>query len=181
MAYKNKKWTEFEVDYLKKFGTEVPIYSPSVFREYRGEIFTSYHSDVHPVNQILPSGLNLQTKFSKSYHNVLRGLHYDHKSWKLIQSLVGEIYLVVLDVRPESSNFGVWDSFVLSDTTRDQILIPPGFANGHYAITDCIFHYTYFYSGDYVDEYNQGTIKWNDTRFNIEWPNTQPILQMRDR
>lgn len=181
MSYKTRKWTNFEQSYLKAFGEEVSVYTPSVYHEYRGEIFTSYQSALHPASKIIPPGLHIHTKFSKSHKNVLRGLHYDHKSWKLIQAVVGEIYLVILDAREESKNYGKWESYMLSDKTRDQILVPPGFANGHYAVTDCMFHYTFFYDGDYVDESQQKVIKWYDTRFNIEWPTATPIVQGRDR
>jgi dTDP-4-dehydrorhamnose 3,5-epimerase len=91
------------------------------------------------------------------------------------------IYIVVLDVRAESSTYGLWESYIISEKTREQVLIPPGFANGHYALTDCMFHYTMFYTGEYIDETQQGVIKWNDSRFNIEWPTTTPTLQNRDR
>lgn len=181
MNYKNSKWNEFTLSYLNTFGEDVPIYSPSVYREYRGEIFTTYHSTDHPVTKLLPKNVATHNRFSKSYAGVLRGLHYDNKTYKLVQALVGEIYLVVLDVRDDSPTYGKWESYIISEKTRDQVLVPPGFANGHYALTDCVFHYSMFYEGSYVDENQQGVIKWNDTRFNIEWPTTQPILQKRDR
>jgi dTDP-4-dehydrorhamnose 3,5-epimerase-like enzyme len=38
-----------------------------------------------------------------------------------------------------------------------------------------------FYGGGYVDENKQGVIKWNDPKFNIEWPTVTPTLQQRDR
>jgi dTDP-4-dehydrorhamnose 3,5-epimerase len=129
----------------------------------------------------MPENVAVHSRFSKSHAGVLRGLHYDNKTWKLVQALVGDIYLVVLDVRPESNTFGKWESYIISEKTRDQVLVPPGFANGHYALTDCIFHYTLFYQGEYVDENSQGVIKWNDPQFNIEWPTPTPILQSRDR
>jgi dTDP-4-dehydrorhamnose 3,5-epimerase len=179
MNYKEKSWNHFDVSYLNTFGTEVPIYTPSVYREYRGEIFTTYHTTEHPVNNVLPNNCNVHSRFSKSYKNVLRGLHYDDKTYKLVQALVGDIYLIVLDYRPDSPTFTKWESYIISEKTRDQVLIPPGFANGHYALTDCIFHYSLFYQGDYVDENTQGVVKWNT--FDIEWPTTNPILQKRDR
>lgn len=179
MSYKDKSWNHFDTSYLKTFGTEVPVYSPSVYSEYRGEIFTTYHTTEHPVNKLLPNNCNIHSRFSKSYKNVLRGLHYDDKTYKLVQALVGDIYLVVLDYRPHSPTFTKWESYIISEKTRDQVLIPPGFANGHYALTDCIFHYSLFYQGDYVDENKQGVVKWNT--FDIEWPTTNPILQQRDR
>lgn len=181
MNYKNKNWKDFEISYLNTFETQVPVYSPSTYREFRGEIFTTYHSSIHPVTKILPDNLSIQNRFSKSYKGVLRGLHYDDKTWKLVQAIVGDIYLVVLDVRKNSTTFGKWESYIISEKTRDQVLVPPGFANGHYALSDCVFHYNLFYSGEYVDEQSQGVIKWNDARFNIEWPTENPVLQKRDR
>jgi len=181
MNYKNNSWDDVEVSYLKTFEQDVPVYTPSVYREFRGEIFTTYHSKTHPVNKLLPEDSVVHGRFSKSYKNVLRGLHYDDKTYKLVQALVGDIYLVVLDMRPTSDTFGRWESYVISEKTRDQVLVPPGFANGHYALTDCIFHYNLFYSGSYVDENSQSVIKWNDLKFNIEWPSNTPTLQQRDR
>lgn len=181
MTYKNKSWDQFDTSYLKTFEKEVPVYSPSVYHEYRGEIFTTYHSETHPVTSILPKSVNIHGRFSKSYRGVLRGLHYDSKTWKLVQAVVGDIYLVVLDVRKYSDTYGKWESYIISEKTRDQVLVPPGFANGHYALTDCMFHYNLFYEGDYVDEKAQGVVKWNDIKFNIEWPTDRPILQSRDR
>jgi dTDP-4-dehydrorhamnose 3,5-epimerase len=181
MNYKDSNWQTVDTAYLKTFGKEVPVYSPAVYREYRGEIFTTYHSVDHPANRLIPEHSRVHTRFSKSYTNVLRGLHYDDKTWKLVQALVGDIYLVVLDVRPDSDTFGKWESYIISEKTRDQVMVPPGFANGHYALTDCIFHYSLFYQGDYVNENNQGVIKWNDPAYNIEWPTKDPIIQGRDK
>ena len=45
----NNKWDEFQITPSKKFGYEVPTYTPSIYREYRGEIFTTFHSEEHPV------------------------------------------------------------------------------------------------------------------------------------
>jgi len=179
MNYKSASWNTFDTSYLTTFGAEVPVYTPSIYREYRGEIFTTYHNQHHPVNSLLPKDVAIHSRFSKSYKGVLRGLHYDNKTWKLVQALVGDIYLVVLDNRKESPTYNKWESYIISEKTRDQVLIPPGFANGHYALTDCVFHYNLFYIGDYVDENKQGVIKWNS--HNIEWPNDSPILQQRDR
>lgn len=181
MSYKAKSWDAVEVSYLKTFGDQVPVYSPSVYYEFRGEIFTTFHSQHHPVMKLLPESINIHGRFSKSHAGVLRGLHYDDKTWKLVQAVVGDIYLVVLDVRTASATYGKWESYMLTDKTRDQVLIPPGFANGHYAITDCVFHYNLFYSGQYVDENKQGTVAWKDPQFKMDWPTTSPILQARDR
>lgn len=182
MSYKDKKWDTYECSYLKTFGKDVEIYTPSVYREHRGEIWTTFQTETHPsLLRFQEYNFTLHDRFSKSYRGVLRGLHYDDKTWKLVQSVVGDIYLVVLDARENSPTYGKWESYILSDKTRDQVLIPPGFANGHYALTDCVFHYNMMYKGDYVDVDNQGVIKWNDERFNMKWPNDNPIMSERDR
>jgi len=180
MNYKNKSWSTFDISYMQTFDEQVPVYTPSVYREFRGEIFTTYHTKFHPVNKLLPNSVEIHNRFSKSYKGVLRGLHYDTKTWKLVQAVLGDIYLVVLDVREESNTYGKWESYIITEKSQQQVLIPPGFANGHFALTDCMFHYTLFYEGSFVDESKQGVIKWNDPRFNMEWPSQTPILQRRD-
>ena len=180
----DKKWNQFQIEPSKKFGFEVPITTPSIFREFRGEIFTTFHTEEHPAMNQIPYDKNefeIQGKFSRSYKGVLRGLHYDTKTWKLIQALVGDIYLVVLDVRENSKTYGEWESFIISERNRQQVLVPPGFANGHYALTDCLFHYNLIYKGEYIDANEQGVVKWNDSEFQIEWPTNNPILQKRDK
>ena len=179
-----KKWNDFDVRPSKIFGYEVPVYTPSIFREFRGEIFTTYHSEDHPVMSKIhydKNELSIHGRFSKSYKGVLRGLHYDNKTWKLVQAAVGDIYLIVLDMRKNSPTFGEWESFMITEKDRNQVLVPPGFANGHYALTDCMFHYNLFYKDGYVDADEQGVVKWNDPEYQMEWPTTNPILQKRDR
>lgn len=180
----NNKWDEFHITPSKKFGYEVPMYQPSVFREYRGEIFTTFHSEEHPVMTQIhydKNELSIHGRFSRSYKGVLRGLHWDNKTWKLVQAAVGDIYLVVLDMREKSSTYGDWESFIITERLRNQVLVPPGFANGHYALTDCMFHYNLFYKDGYVDVDEQGVVKWNDPKYKIEWPSDNPILQKRDK
>ncbi len=182
MNNKQKKWDDVGVAFLDTFNKQVPIFSPSVYREYRGEIWTTLHTERHPIKNYLKINDYINhSRFSKSYQGVLRGLHYDFETWKLVQSIMGDIYLVVLDIRNESSTYGMWESYILTEHTREQILIPPGFANGHYALTDCVFHYNLFYKNKYVDTDKQGVIKWNSNDYNIEWPTNNPILQKRDK
>ena len=180
----SNKWDEFQITPSKKFGYEVPVFQPSVFREYRGEIWTTFHSEEHPVmnhSHYDKSDISIHGRFSRSYKGVLRGLHWDKKTWKLVQAAVGDIYLVVLDMRESSPTYGEWESYIITERLRNQVLVPPGFANGHYALTDCMFHYNLFYKDSYVDVDEQFVVKWDDPQFNMEWPTDKPILQKRDR
>ena len=121
-------------------------------------------------------------RVSVSRQNVLRGMHGDSKSWKLITCLSGVVYLVVIDNRPESPNYLKWDSIVLSETNRKQVLVPPMFANGHLVLSDtAVFFYKWSYPGEYPDVKDQFTLKWNDPKVNVHWPIDNPILSKRDK
>jgi dTDP-4-dehydrorhamnose 3,5-epimerase len=183
--YKERDWNDFHY-YNGGVLHELKIVQPSIYHEYRGSISTTYHSDYY--DRLLPAnerneGLEFKhDRYSKSKFAVLRGLHYDKKTWKLVSCLHGKIYLVVLDVRPQSTTYGKWESFIISPETQTQVLIPPMFANGHFVMEDdSIFHYKMAYKGEYNDETKQKTIVFNDSRFGIEWPVQQPILSKRDR
>lgn len=183
--YKERPWNDFHY-YNGSVLHEVKVVQPSIYHEYRGSISTTYHSDYY--DRLLPAnerndGLEFKhDRYSKSKLGVLRGLHYDEKTWKLVSCLHGKIYLVVLDVRKHSTTYGRWESFIISPETQTQVLIPPMFANGHYIMEDdSLFHYKMAYQGEYNDETKQKTIVFNDKRFGIEWPVQSPILSNRDR
>ena len=183
--YKERSWDDFHF-YNGSVLPQVKIIQPSIYHEYRGMITTTYHSDYY--DRLLPAndrneGLKFNhDRYSKSKINVLRGLHYDDKTWKLISCPHGKLYLVVLDLREKQPNYGKWESFIIGPETGTQVLIPPMFANGHYVMEDnSIFQYKLAYQGEYYDDDKQGTVFWNDKRFNIDWPTENPILSKRDK
>lgn len=164
-----------------KIFKEVFVFEPSVGKDERGTIFTTYDKNLYC--KYLPEGLEfIHDKFAESRINVLRGLHGDIKTWKLITCLSGEIFQVVADMRPESTTYLKWESWILNDINKLQILVPPRFVNGYYVISDkALFHYKLAYTGEYFDVSKQTVIKWNDPRLNIKWPCDDPILSKRDK
>ena len=121
-------------------------------------------------------------KVSISRKHTLRGLHGDAKSWKLVTCLAGEIYLVVVDNRPQSPNYLKWDSVMLTSKNRKLILIPPMFANGHLILSDeATFFYKWSYTGKYPDVKDQFTLSWNNPEIGISWPISNPIMSKRDK
>jgi dTDP-4-dehydrorhamnose 3,5-epimerase len=187
--YKERDWNDFHF-YHGTVLNQVKIIQPSIYYESRGSISTTYHSDYY--DRILPAvdrneGLKFKhDRYSKSEEGVLRGLHYDDKTWKLVSCIHGKIYLAVLDLRGGSINsnptYGKSETFILSPETGTQVLIPPMFANGHYVMKDdSIFSYKMAYKGEFNDVDAQHTIKWDSTKFNIEWPCTDPIISKRDK
>jgi dTDP-4-dehydrorhamnose 3,5-epimerase len=147
------------------------------FEDHRGWYLETYNEQKY-------RRLGIDVKFiqddiSVSSRHVLRGIHGDFETWKLISCLQGQFYLVVLNGKPDSPDFGRWQSFVLSEHNRHQVLVPPGYGNGHLVLSDrAIFHYKQ--STNYKGASTQFTYRWNDERLNIWWPIKNPILSMRD-
>jgi len=152
------------------------IKPPTIFKDFRGTYVETYNEKLYT-----EAGINVkfvQDDISISSKNVLRGIHGDSETWKLISCPYGEFYLVVVNWDDASSQFGKWESFVLSDQNRLQVLVPPQFGNGHLILSElAIFHYK---QSTYYNRASQFTILWNDPKLNIQWPIKDPILSRRD-
>jgi dTDP-4-dehydrorhamnose 3,5-epimerase len=152
------------------------IKPPTVFGDYRGIYVEIYNEKLYK-----EAGINvdfIQDDISVSKKDVLRGIHGDNKTWKLISCLAGKFYLVVVNWDKDSPQFGKWASFILSEHNRFQVLVPPKFGNGHLVLSEqAIFHYK---QSTYYDRPGQFTILWNDPKLNIRWPVKNPILSLRD-
>ena len=155
---------------------EVIVFDPDRFVDYRGDIWTTYKKSSFPVDIEFK-----HDKYSSSRHNVLRGIHGDFETWKLVSCLYGELYFVIVDNRKDSHNYNKWDWMILDDRSRKSVLLPPGFGNGFYVLSDkSIFSYKLSYPVEYSDIDKQFSIKWNDPELNIKWPCSSPVLQERD-
>lgn len=155
---------------------EVKCFKPDCFEDFRGELYTVFKTGDYN---------NLQfnhDKVSISRKNVLRGLHGDSKAHKLVTCLSGEVLLVIVDYQEDSPNYLKWDSIILTEKNRIQVLIPPMFANGHLVLSkSATFFYKWSYAGNYPDVDEQFTIKWDDPQVGIYWPIDKPILSKRDK
>jgi len=159
----------------------VYILSPSVSEDARGNIWTSFLKD--EVEKLLPDSLYFKhDKFSTSKHNVLRGIHGDTKSWKLVTCVYGEIQQVVVDMRQDSPTYQKWQDFIINKNNQQLILIPPNMGNAYYVNSpEAVYHYKYAYNGDYIDADEQFTVDWDDDKIGIRWLSNTPILSNRDK
>jgi dTDP-4-dehydrorhamnose 3,5-epimerase len=157
--------------------TGVLLIEPECFIDRRGYYIETYNEQLYYDNGIKIKFI--QDDISVSKKNVLRGIHGDQNTWKLISCFYGEFYFVVVNCDQMSSDFGKWQTFVLSAENRRQVLVPPKYGNGHLALTDqIIFHYK---QSTYYNRNGQFTYKWNDPKLNIIWPINNPILSERDK
>lgn len=152
------------------------ITPPTNFEDFRGSYVEIYNKKIYNDYGITQNFI--QDDISTSNKNVLRGIHGDQTTSKLVSCLHGSFYLVVINNDINSSQYKQWQGFTLSETNRLQVLIPPKFGNGHVVLTEkAIFHYKQ--TSDY-DRTSQFTIIWNDPEYCIWWPIKNPILSQRD-
>lgn len=156
----------------------VKLLRPStLFEDFRGHYVELYNRDL--AHQ---AGIDVdfvQDDVSVSSRNVLRGIHGDDHTWKLISCLAGRFYLVVVNNDETSPQYRQWEAFTLSDSNRLQVLVPPRFGNGHLVLSEqAIFHYKQ--SSNY-DRGRQFTLAWDDPALGLWWPIADPIVSQRDQ
>jgi len=167
---------KFSVEKTKLEGVLL-IHPPTEFKDFRGSYVETFNQKMY-----YEAGIRckfVQDDISISKRGVLRGIHGDASTWKLISCLYGSFYFVVVNNDSNSKQYKKWTSFTLSDKNRHQILVPPNFGNGHYVLSDrAIFHYK---QSTYYNRNEQFTIQWNDPSYKIKWPCNSPILSRRDQ
>jgi dTDP-4-dehydrorhamnose 3,5-epimerase len=157
------------------------IFTPTVAKDLRGTIWSSFIQD--SVEKKITKGLQFKhDKFSSSKQNVLRGIHGDSKSWKLVTCVYGEVQQVVVDLRKGSTTYLKWQAFTINHENPVMVLIPPEMGNAYYVKSPtAVYHYKLAYKGDYIDADDQFSLKWNDPEIGINWLSKNPILSERDK
>jgi dTDP-4-dehydrorhamnose 3,5-epimerase len=148
---------------------------PERFEDFRGSYLELYDSQKF---QDVTSVQFIQDDISVSKRHVLRGLHGDNKTTKLVTVIKGTGYALIADNRKDSPTYGKWEAFTLSDKNMKMLLLPPGIGNSILAMDEEII---YYYKQDtHFTEGQQFTIKWDDPQWNFWWPIKDPVLSMRD-
>lgn len=111
-----------------------------------------------------------------------RGMHYQVGSFresKLVSCLLGEISVVVADIRPDSRTFLQSLTIELSQLSRCSILVPKGVATGYLTRSDEVLVH-YYSSAPYAKDHERG-FRFDDPMFEIKLPVQPKILSDRDK
>lgn len=143
------------------------LVDPFVAFDERGYLIKDYSKDLFENN-----GIKHDLKevfYTNSVKGVIRAIHFQSvkEQAKLVRCISGKIYDVVVDLRKESSTFGKWQGFILSEANKKQLFIPEGFGHGYLVLEDSIVSYKC--NEKFYSEYDNGII-WNDCDLNINWP-----------
>jgi len=155
----------------------VKILTPAtVFEDFRGDYVEIYNRDIYREAGIVADFK--QDDYATNRKHVLRGMHGDNKTEKLVKCVYGALYLVAVQADENHRQYMQWEAFNLTSSNRLQVYVPAKFAIGYLVLSDVgIFHYK---QTAYYHETKQFTVKWNDPRANIWWPVSDPIRSERD-
>lgn len=158
----------------------VVILTPEVFGDHRGFFMESWSK-----RKMEEAGL--QYDFVQDNHSsstikgTLRGIHFQQGEWsqaKLVRCTRGAVLDVAVDLRKSSPTYTQWVGVELSETNKQQLLIPRGFGHGFVTLTDDV---EFMYKADnYYAPQADGGIRWNDPDVGVDWGITEPILSDKD-
>ncbi|ALX94368.1 dTDP-4-dehydrorhamnose 3,5-epimerase [Serratia fonticola] len=158
----------------------VKIIQPKVFGDARGFFLETFEKKRY--QELLDIELDfVQDNHSRSSRGVLRGLHFQkmNPQGKLVRVVRGEVFDVVVDIRPDSPTYGAWEGVTLSEENKIQFWIPPGLAHGFVVLSDSAdFEYK---CTDYYNPAHEGCLLWNDPDVGVEWPIANPLLSEKDK
>ena len=155
----------------------VKLIVPERFEDHRGTYLEIFDEDKY--KGVCGNLKFIQDDVSISNKDVLRGIHGDFSTTKLVTVLNGSGYAVIVDNREDSSTYNQWQAFLLSRENRNQLFLPAGIGNSILALENNMIYY-YKQTTHFVDG-RQFTIKWNDPIYNFWWPIKEPILSKRDQ
>lgn len=155
------------------------LIEPAVFGDDRGFFVETFSRDAW--RELGVDEDFVQHNHSRSGQGILRGMHFQTSPGqaKLVRCARGEIFDVVVDMRPDSPTFGQWEGFRLDDEKHRQILVPVGFGHGFCVLSE-VADVTYLVS-NYYDAETEAGFDFADPEIGIEWPIAEPQVSDRDR
>jgi dTDP-4-dehydrorhamnose 3,5-epimerase len=157
----------------------IKLIRPEVFVDERGFFLETYRESLYQEQGI--DCRFVQDNHSYSKKGVVRGMHFQKfpGQAKLISVMKGEIFDVVVDIRPDSPTFRKWRGFVLRAEEHEQLLIPIGFAHGFSVLSEEAY-VCYKVTAPHNASQERVFI-YNDPEIGIEWPQEVALLSEKDR
>lgn len=160
--------------------TSIPgllILDRPVFTDERGFFRELFHKD--ELEKIIGGKFDpIQMNHSRSLPGVIRGIHAE--KWnKIVYPVSGEIFIAIVDLRPDLPTFARVETFNIGDDSRIGLFIPNGLANSLCVAGSEPVDYIYLVD-TYWDGKDTRAITWDDPDLHIDWPVKNPILSDRD-
>ena len=152
---------------------DVLIIEPQAFEDKQDFFYESYNKESFTDKVDIATHF-VQDNHSRSWQNVLRGLHYQiqQPQGKLVCTVVGTVFDVAVDIRKSSPTFGQWVSCILSAENKRQFWIPPGFAHGFLVLSEVAE--VLYKATDYYAPQHERNLLWNSPELAIAWFDVSP-------
>ena len=156
------------------------LFEPTRHVDERGFFSRTFDAEVARSVCIDPSAF-AQDSISRSRKGVVRGMHLrsGHGEAKLVRCSAGQIFDVVVDLRPGSSTYRNMRIFDLSGETQVTLYVPAGCAHGFQALTDPA-DVSYRIDRPH-DPSEDVSIAFDDPELAIPWPLPVALMSERDR
>jgi dTDP-4-dehydrorhamnose 3,5-epimerase len=156
------------------------LFRPQPHVDERGFFSRTFDANIIRAAGIDPAAF-VQDSISRSKRGVIRGMHLRRGAGeaKLVRCSYGAIFDVIIDLRPESSTYGNWASFELTDEEQVTLYVPAGCAHGFQALTEpADVSYRIDQPHNPAEDV---TIAFDDPELAIPWPLPVTIMSQRDK
>ena len=136
----------------------------------RGFLARTYCAEEFAAHGLCTRWVQMSTVFNP-LAGTLRGLHFQqapHAEVKLVRCTAGQVYDVIVDLRPDSPTFRRSMAIELSAQNRRMVYIPEGLAHGMQTL-ESESELFYMMSEFYAPEAAAG-VRWDDPAFAVSWP-----------
>jgi dTDP-4-dehydrorhamnose 3,5-epimerase len=152
------------------------VVKPAVHGDERGFFMETYRRSLYAELGIGEEFV--QDNHSRSRRGVVRGMHFQPGQAKLVRCARGEIFDVLVDIRPGSPTFGQWEGYTLGEKGGEQLYCPDGFAHGFYVVSE-VADVVYKVS-TYYDPAAESGFRYDDPEVGITWPSRDLQPSERD-
>lgn len=165
-----------EIDIERIEGVKIDFWS--TYSDNRG----TFNSINFPFLELNEEKNSLQVAYSVNNEmGTLRGMHLQRSCnplTKHVSCINGEIWDVLVDLRPNSSTFQDWGALKLSQDIGKVITVPAGIAHGYITLSRNST-VLYFISGK-REKRDELTLSYQDSSIGIVWPQEPLVLSASD-
>lgn len=160
---------------------DVLLLQDEVHADARGWFVETWSQDA-----LRQAGLDVafvQDNLAFSKRGVLRGLHLqvERPQGKLVRVQAGEVFDVVVDLRPASPTRHQWLAHRLRAEDHRALWVPPGLAHGYYVLSASA-EVSYKVTAPWHPR-GERVLRWDEPALGIDWPipaGEAPLLSARD-
>lgn len=156
------------------------IIEPERLEDERGFFARSWCRDEFALHGLNTNLAQCNLSFNRQ-RGTLRGMHFQSApdgETKLVRCTMGAIFDVIVDLRPDSHSYLVWQGVELTAENRRMLYIPRYVAHGFLTLADS--SEVFYQMSDPFKSASARGVRWNDTAFGIRWPQSPEVISQRD-